>query len=71
MLETLEHRLVAVRDHVNTGSGDDKDVSSVIRIAAEAGLLVISKYYALSDDNEVYRIAMGKAPPLYSSTGLT
>ena len=32
---------------------------SVIRIAAKAALLVIGKYYALTDDNEVYRIAIG------------
>ena len=32
---------------------------SVIRTAAKTALLVIRKYYALSDDNEVYRIAIG------------
>ena len=32
---------------------------AVIRIAAEAALTMIGKYYALTDDNEVYRIAIG------------
>lgn len=32
---------------------------NIIRIAAKATLLMIGKYYALTDDNEVYRIAIG------------
>lgn len=51
MLESLEHDLTEV--------SSSPSLPSVIRIAALAGLLVISKYYALTDDNEVYRIAMG------------
>lgn len=53
MLETMEHHLQTVRDDV------DNQLSPVIRVAAVAALLVIGKYYALSDDNEVYRIAIG------------
>jgi hypothetical protein len=37
---------------------DSSELPEVIRVAAIAGLLVISKYYALTDDNEVYRIAI-------------
>jgi hypothetical protein len=51
ILEAMEHDLAKVRD-----SGE---LPNVIRIAAIAGLLVVSKYYALTDDNEVYRIAIG------------
>jgi hypothetical protein len=32
---------------------------NVIRIAAKAVLLVVGKYYALSDECELYRIAIG------------
>jgi hypothetical protein len=53
MLETLEHRLTAVRDNKH------HSLPPVIRIAAQAALFVVEKYYALSDDNEVYRIAIG------------
>jgi len=54
MLEAMEHQLVEVRDAV--------DLPNVIRIAAQAALLVIAKYYALTDDNEVYRIAFSDVP---------
>ena len=36
------------------------EAPSVIRTAATAGLIMVGKYYALTDDNEVYRIAMGE-----------
>ena len=51
MLEAMEHDLTRVRD--------SHELPTVIRIAAIAALLIISKYYALTDDNEVYRIAIG------------
>ena len=52
MLERLEHSMVKVREAYSE--------PAVIRIAAEAALTMIGKYYALTDDNEVYRIAIGK-----------
>lgn len=51
ILEAMEHDLTKVRD--------SPELPRVIRIAAIAALLVVSKYYALTDDNEVYRIAIG------------
>lgn len=51
MLETLEHALERVLK--------DDSLPTCIRIAAQAGLLMVGKYYALTDDNEVYRIAIG------------
>ncbi|KAL6299790.1 hypothetical protein BKA93DRAFT_741807 [Sparassis latifolia] len=56
MLEQLEHQLTAVRDDV------DVELPSVIRIAAQASLLVVGKYYALTDDTDVYRIAIAMCP---------
>lgn len=50
MLEHLEHAL----DQIYNA----KDEPPVIRIAAQAALQVVGKYYALTDDNEVYRIAI-------------
>ena len=38
---------------------DSPELPNAIRIAAIAALLIVSKYYALTDDNEVYRIAIG------------
>ncbi|KAJ6619310.1 hypothetical protein B0H10DRAFT_1793912 [Mycena sp. CBHHK59/15] len=54
MLERLEEELTNVRD--------DPNLPTVIRIAAVAGLLVVGKYYALTDDAEVYRIAIIMCP---------
>ena len=47
----MEHELEGVRD--------DANLANVVRVAAHAALLMIGKYYALTDDSEVYRIAMG------------
>ncbi|KAN0100947.1 hypothetical protein V8E55_000931 [Tylopilus felleus] len=54
MLEDMEHELKGVRNNVN--------LADVIRMAAHAALLMIGKYYALTDDSEVYRIAMVICP---------
>jgi len=54
MLERLEHSMAKVRDA--------EKLPNVIRIAAEAALIMIGKYYALTDDNEVYRIAIAMCP---------
>ena len=51
MLEKLEHQLHFMQQCA--------EAPSVIRTAATAGLIMVGKYYALTDDNEVYRIAMG------------
>ncbi len=50
MLEAMEHDLERVVKA--------KDVPKVIRIAAMAGLQVVSKYYGLTDDSNVYCIAI-------------
>jgi hypothetical protein len=51
MLEDLEHQLDALRNDVTA--------PAVVRIAAQAALNVVGKYYALTDDCEVYQIAIG------------
>ncbi|KAG1815863.1 hypothetical protein EV424DRAFT_1276529, partial [Suillus variegatus] len=50
MLKKLEHMMVEV--------SCDVELSAIVRIAALVALEVIGKYYALTDDNEVYRIAI-------------
>ncbi|KAJ7791456.1 hypothetical protein B0H14DRAFT_3500412 [Mycena olivaceomarginata] len=50
MLEDLEDQL--------TNMSIDASLPTVIRIAEMAALIVVGKYYALTDDTEVYRIAM-------------
>lgn len=52
LLEALEDELTNLRD--------DATMPDVIRIAAIAALIVVGKYYALSDDTEVYRIAISE-----------
>ncbi|KAG2335249.1 hypothetical protein BDR05DRAFT_898746, partial [Suillus weaverae] len=54
MLERLEHMMVKV--------SHDTELSAIVRVAALAALQVIGKYYALTDDNEVYRIAIIMCP---------
>ncbi|KAG2342538.1 hypothetical protein BDR05DRAFT_886329, partial [Suillus weaverae] len=54
MLEKLEHAL----DRIYNA----EDESPVVRIATQAALQVVGKYYALADDNEVYRIAIIMCP---------
>ncbi|KAJ7897729.1 hypothetical protein B0H13DRAFT_2337786 [Mycena leptocephala] len=55
MLELLEEQL--------TGLRDDHTMPKVIRTAAIAALLIIGKYYALTDDTDVYRIAISNYVP--------
>lgn len=52
ILELLETDLTKVRD--------SSDLPDIIRVAAIAALLVVGKYYALTDESEVYHIAISK-----------
>lgn len=66
MLEDLEHVLQKIRDTavidkvLDDGETERHTVPPVIRISAHAALLVIQKYYALTDETEVHRIAIGE-----------
>jgi hypothetical protein len=61
MLEALEDQLTNVRN--------DANLPNVIRVAAIAALEVVGKYYALTDECEVYRIAISVSRYcLWSST---
>nr|GAT45667.1 predicted protein [Mycena chlorophos] len=50
LMEALEHDLVRVRA--------DEDLQPVIRIAAHASLIILGKYYALTDDCPAYSHAI-------------
>ncbi|KAJ6590362.1 hypothetical protein B0H10DRAFT_1830811, partial [Mycena sp. CBHHK59/15] len=50
MLEALEDELTNMRNNAS--------LPAVIQIAAIAALLVVGKYYVLSDDTDVYQIAI-------------
>lgn len=52
MLESLEASMHKIRDDAK------HELRPVFRVAAHAALILIGKYYALTDDNEAYRIAM-------------
>jgi hypothetical protein len=53
MLDALEHCMISVRD-ATQGS-----LPNSIRVAAQAALLLIDKYFSLTDECEVYAIAIG------------
>jgi hypothetical protein len=52
ILKTIEHQLVQVCD--------SSELPAIIHVAAIASLLVVGKYYTLSDENEVYQITIGE-----------
>lgn len=52
-LEELREGLIAARDDTVN------DVSDVVRVACQAGLLLIDKYSTFADDCEIYLIAIG------------
>jgi hypothetical protein len=54
MLDTLEATMVNIRDATLA------PLPNVIRVAAEAALLLIDKYFSLTDECELYQIAIGK-----------
>lgn len=53
MLDTLEQCLVSVRDATKG------PLPNSIRVAAQAALLLIDKYFSLTDECELYQIAIG------------
>ena len=53
MLEAIEESMVAVRDD------DDAELPNVIRVAAQAALLLIDKYSVFTNDCELHQIAIG------------
>jgi hypothetical protein len=44
-----------------TAASSNEDYSPAIRAALKLGTKLLDKYYSLTDDSEVYRIAMGKS----------
>lgn len=54
MLDSIEKSMTLVRDD------DDSELPNVVRVAAQAALLLIDKYYSLMKDCELYVIAIGK-----------
>jgi hypothetical protein len=51
MLDTIETGLIKARD--------DVQVPNVACVAVHSGLLLLHKYHSLTDDCEIYRIAIG------------
>lgn len=56
ILEAIEESMVAVRDD------DDAELPNVVRVAAQAALLLIDKYSIFTSDCELYQIAIGSYP---------
>ncbi|KAJ7147415.1 hypothetical protein C8R43DRAFT_889998, partial [Mycena crocata] len=55
MIEDLERALIKVENA--------SDLLPVVRVAAHAALLILQKYHSLTDDCEIYRIAIGAQFP--------
>jgi hypothetical protein len=51
MLDTIETGLIKAHD--------DVQAPNVAHIAAHSGLLLLHKYHSLTDECEIYRIAIG------------
>jgi hypothetical protein len=60
MLESLEQCMVAVRDQTKGR------LPNSIRVAAQASLLLIDKYFSFTDECEVYQIAIGTSITFYN-----
>jgi hypothetical protein len=43
-----------------TSASNNEDYSPAIRAALKLGIRLLNKYYSLTDNSEIYRIAMGK-----------
>jgi hypothetical protein len=54
MLDSIEQSMTLVRND------DDMELPNVVRVAAQAVLLLIDKYYSLMKDCELYVIAIGE-----------
>ena len=54
MLDSIQQSMTLVHDD------EDTELLNVVRIAAQAVLLLIDKYYSLMKDCELYVIAIGK-----------
>lgn len=44
---------------------DNKQKHPAVRIAAARGLALMNKYYSLTDDSSVFRVAMSKLIPYH------
>lgn len=55
----------AIDEAFATGIIDDQVLSNPIRHALSIGKKTLNKYYSLTDDSHIYRIAMGMSPKLY------
>lgn len=51
----------AIDEAFGTGTIDQQELSRPIRYALSLGKRTLNKYYDLSDDSDIYRLAMGKS----------
>jgi hypothetical protein len=59
----LVHEVIPIFDlisHILDGCVADGSLPSAVRVAAARGRTMLNKYYGLTDDSIVYRIAMRK-----------
>ncbi len=58
-LEEMREGLIAARDD------SENDIANVVRVACQAGLLLIDKYSTFAQDCDIYLIAIGEILLLY------
>ncbi len=68
----LVHQVIPMIDHLNTeleSIVDDARKPKAIRHGAKNALRVLDKYYACTDESEIYRVAMSEfvALPQYNT----
>ena len=51
MLDSIENQLVKSRENA--------EAPNVVHVASHAAILLLQKYHSLSDECEIYRIAIG------------
>jgi hypothetical protein len=64
----LLHEVIPICDVITRALDDyidDKSKFPAVRAAARRGLVMLNKYYALTDDSVMYRVAMCKQPTVY------
>ena len=51
----------ALTEHLDKFS-EDESLTPAVRMAAKRGCIILDKYYGLTDETIIYRIAMSKSP---------
>jgi len=71
LVTVLVHQVIPIIDHLTTELASavaDKDVHMSIHHGVQNATCVVNKYYTLSDDSMMYRVAMSERCFIFSSS---